>query len=293
MKREELNPNDLKARLIAHFENPMPEVEEPDDLLAVCESGFERDLMRKLLDRGYRVQAQVGSLGFRIDMVAEGANGARLAIECDGDRYHGPEQWRQDMRRQRVLERVGWRFWRCFASSFYRDMEAVVADLVEMLSRMGIEPVGQSGTARPAHRYTAHRTRRIGATGEGTARPRRRSHYVGSQRTGLLLTVPSRFGIQVGDKVVILFSDDSRRISVRLTEGANDLEKGQLAIASPLGQAVLGAEEGDEVDIQLDDGRRRKALIETVEKLSSSRGAAKQPARDGLLAQGPAIFPGL
>ena len=38
VKREELNPNDLKARLIAHFENPMPEVEEPDDLLAVCES---------------------------------------------------------------------------------------------------------------------------------------------------------------------------------------------------------------------------------------------------------------
>ena len=27
VKREELNPNDLKARLIAHFENPMPELE--------------------------------------------------------------------------------------------------------------------------------------------------------------------------------------------------------------------------------------------------------------------------
>ncbi len=292
VKREELNPNDLKARLIAHFENPMPEVEEPDDQLAVCESGFERDLMRKLLDRGYRVQAQVGSLGFRIDMVAEGANGARLAIECDGDRYHGPEQWRQDMRRQRVLERVGWRFWRCFASSFYRDMDAVVADLVEMLSRMGIEPVGQSGTTRPAGRYTAHRTAEspqpakalpsldIGAI---TLEP---AHEAPTEST-------DRLGIQVGDKVVILFSDDSRRMSVRLTEGANDLEKGQLSIASPLGQAVLGAEEGDEVDIQLDDGRRRKALIETVEKLSSSLGAAKHLARDGLLAQGPAISGGL
>ena len=292
VKREELNPNDSKARLIAHFENPMPEVEEPDDLLAACESGFERDLMRKLLDRGYRVQAQVGSLGFRIDMVAEGANGARLAIECDGDRYHGPEQWRQDMRRQRVLERVGWRFWRCFASSFYRDMEAVVADLVEMLSRMGIEPVGQSSTATPAHRYTAHRTAEL-------ARPAKElpSLDVGAIALEAAHGAPAestdRFGIQVGDKVVILYSDDSRRISVRLTEGANNLEKGQLAIASPLGQAVLGAEEGDEVDIQFDDGRRRKALIETVEKLSSSRGAAKRPARDGLLTQGPATSPGL
>ena len=145
VKREELNPSDLKARLIAHFESPMPEVKITGDALDACESLFERDVMSQLLERGYRVQAQVGSLGYRIDMVAEGANGARLAIECDGDRYHGPEQWRQDMNRQRVLERVGWRFWRCFASSFYRDTEAVVQDLLDALSRMGIEPVRRDG----------------------------------------------------------------------------------------------------------------------------------------------------
>ena len=125
VKREELNPNDLKARLIAHFENPMPELEEIEDALSVCESNFERDLMQRLLERGYRVQGQVGSIGYRIDMVVEGADRRRLAVECDGDRYHGPEQWRQDMRRQRVLERVGWRFWRCFASSFYRDPDGI------------------------------------------------------------------------------------------------------------------------------------------------------------------------
>ena len=103
VKREELNPNDLKARLIAHFENPMPELEEIKNALAVCESNFERDLMQKLLERGYRVQGQAGSIGYRIDMVVEGADRRRLAVECDGDRYHGPEQWRQDMRRHACL----------------------------------------------------------------------------------------------------------------------------------------------------------------------------------------------
>ena len=49
-------------------------------------------------------------------MVVEGANDERLAIECDGDRYHGPDKWADDMQRQRVLERAGWVFWRCFAS---------------------------------------------------------------------------------------------------------------------------------------------------------------------------------
>jgi hypothetical protein len=61
VRREELNPNDLKARLIAHFENPMPEIEGIEDALAICDSEFERDLMGRLLKLGYKVQGQVGS----------------------------------------------------------------------------------------------------------------------------------------------------------------------------------------------------------------------------------------
>jgi very-short-patch-repair endonuclease/transcription elongation GreA/GreB family factor len=265
VKREELKEGDLKARLIAHFENPMPELEEPQDVLAACESGFERDLMRKLLERRYRVQPQVGSLNFRIDMVVEGADGARLAVECDGDRYHGPEQWRQDMRRQRVLERVGWRFWRCFASSFYRETDTVVRDLVDTLSRMGIEPVGLHDSTRPVRRYTEHRTAESPQAAKEMLRIDLGMTTPEPAQKAAADSVGTR-GIDIGDKLVILFSDDSRRISVRLTNAANDLEKGQLSIAAPLGQAVLGADEGDEVDVQLSDGRLRKALIESVEK---------------------------
>ena len=136
----------------------MPDREKIEDALAVCELDFERDLMHKLLQRGYRVQGQVGSVGYRIDMVVEGADRRRLAVECDGDRYHGPEQWRHDMRRQRVLERVGWRFWRCFASSFYRDPDGVLNDLLETLMRMGIEPLGEGEGGAPQRRFTEHRT---------------------------------------------------------------------------------------------------------------------------------------
>jgi transcription elongation GreA/GreB family factor len=61
--------------------------------------------------------------------------------------------------------------------------------------------------------------------------------------------VPAAVGIGFGDKVVLVFSDDRKRISARLSEGGNDLEKGRLAIGSPLGRAILGAEEGDEVEL--------------------------------------------
>jgi very-short-patch-repair endonuclease len=268
VSREELNPDDLKARLIAHFENPMPELGEIEDALAVCESNFERDLMQKLLERGYRVQGQVGSVGYRIDMVVEGIDRRRLAVECDGDRFHGPEQWRQDMRRQRVLERVGWRFWRCFASSFYRDPEGVLNDLLETLARMGIEPIGKGESGRPERHFTEHRTiKPVAATTESI--PAR--EMTGFKLSSFEARAPSADlrgagGIGLGDKVVLLFSDDQKRISARLLEGGNDLEKGRLAIGSPLGRAIVGAEEGDEVELALENGHRRKVLIESVEK---------------------------
>jgi hypothetical protein len=86
--------------------------------------------------------------GYRIDLVVEGSHDSRLAIECDGDKYYGPEQWTEDVRRQRALERAGWVFWRCFAASFIRRRNAVLEDLREALNAQGIEPVRSGGWAR-------------------------------------------------------------------------------------------------------------------------------------------------
>jgi hypothetical protein len=88
------------------------------------------------------VLPQVKSGSYRLDMVVEGANDTRLAVECDGDAFHGPERWASDMNRQRILERAGWTFWRCFASTWCLRKEEVFEELVERLTSMGIEPVG-------------------------------------------------------------------------------------------------------------------------------------------------------
>jgi very-short-patch-repair endonuclease len=104
-----------------------------------CESGFEFDMFDELVKLEYRVEPQVRCGAYKIDFVVEGR---RLAIECDGDRFHGPGQWSDDMARQRVLERAGWTFWRCFASSWARHRDEVVRDLVTTLESLGIEPLG-------------------------------------------------------------------------------------------------------------------------------------------------------
>ena len=86
------------------------------------------------------------------------------------------------------------------------------------------------------------------------------------------------YGIAIGDKVVLLFSDETRRRSVTIVDGRNDLDKEHLSVSTPLGKAVLGAEEGDEVSFRLDDGRERKVLIESVDKGSSAFGTTTRDA---------------
>ena len=46
------------------------------------------------------------------------------------------------MNRQRVLERAGWVFWRCFASTWSLHKDEVLGELLERFTAMGIEPVG-------------------------------------------------------------------------------------------------------------------------------------------------------
>ena len=127
----DLRPGDLKLALIEHFRTPMKaNVIRPKEVLELCQSEFERDFGRCLLDLGYRIRPQVPVGGYAIDFVVEGAGDRRLAIELDGDKYHGPDRWADDTRRQRALERLGWTFWRCWGSTWIADREGCLAELV-------------------------------------------------------------------------------------------------------------------------------------------------------------------
>ncbi len=156
---EQLHPEDVRARLIRYCRNPYKSAAEYGDLADKCDSDFERDVLRQILSRGFDVQVQHRVGRFRIDLVVRGRRG-RLAVECDGDAFHPPEQWEADRRRQETLERLGWKFFRVRGSAFYRDRDAALVPLWDRLENMGIRPddndrpdtswpVG-SGAARPA-----------------------------------------------------------------------------------------------------------------------------------------------
>ncbi|MGE0878659.1 MAG: AAA domain-containing protein [Acidimicrobiia bacterium] len=139
VRTAELSAEDLRTALIRHCTVPPPPPGFSEGLASRCESRFERDVLTRILAFGYRgvtVQQVVG--GYRLDIVIDDGN-SRLAIECDGDEWHGPERWHSDRARQEVLERAGWTFWRIRASTFYRDPVRALVPLWAELNRLGIE----------------------------------------------------------------------------------------------------------------------------------------------------------
>jgi len=54
---------------------------------AQAQSPFVKEVLKRLVFAGYRVYAQWQVGCYRIDLVVEGG-GQRVAIECDGDRWH-------------------------------------------------------------------------------------------------------------------------------------------------------------------------------------------------------------
>ncbi|MCB9882367.1 MAG: AAA family ATPase [Planctomycetes bacterium] len=138
----DLKPECLRHRLLQYVRNPSRT--QADISAQTFDSPFEEEVYREIVARGYRAvtQHQVGNHSYRIDIVVQGLAG-NLAVECDGDRWHGPEHHDRDMARQRDLERVGWAFVRIRGSAFYRDRETALKPLWSALEERGIRPAGQ------------------------------------------------------------------------------------------------------------------------------------------------------
>jgi arginase family enzyme/very-short-patch-repair endonuclease len=139
VRASSLPADDARSLLLTYMANAG--VTDPDisDLSLKCESDFERDVLKRLTARGYRPIPQFRIGAYRIDFVLNAPDGRRLAIECDGDSYHGPEQWESDMRRQAVLERVGnCVFVRIRGSIFAREPEAALHPVWQRIEELDI-----------------------------------------------------------------------------------------------------------------------------------------------------------
>lgn len=95
-----------------------------------ADSPFEEAVAAVIEKWDHKVDKQVGSAGFKIDLAVrdkEHPGRYLLAVECDGATYHSALWARErDRLRQEVLENMGWRFHRIWSTDwFYRRDEAI------------------------------------------------------------------------------------------------------------------------------------------------------------------------
>jgi very-short-patch-repair endonuclease len=200
-----LKPGDLRRRLIEHVTDPTALSQRIAQRETRVESEFEHEVMRRLVAEGYDVHPQWHVGHFRIDLVVVG-NGKRLAVECDGDRYHPHENLADDLERQAILERLGWTFVRIRGSRFFREpaaaMEAVFAKLRTMeISPTGATPAQEANVTQRDRELEAQVVRRAaeiralwaedpgGASSDATARGRRGRGY--SPKPAVPSAIPS------------------------------------------------------------------------------------------------------
>jgi transcription elongation GreA/GreB family factor len=183
------------------------------------------DVALELATAGYVVVPQFEVAGKRIDLVVEGGV-TRVAVECDGDEFHGPERYEEDMQRQRMLERCGWTFCRIRGSAFYSNKSRALEDLRRKLDAMEIRP-------------------RITPPAPVAPPPRAAPADV----------------VAVGDSVVYAIEETGEERQIQIARGPSNIGLGAANVNTPLAQALLGAKVGQVVQAHLPIGREDLRIL--------------------------------
>ena len=108
-------------------------------LLILLIAGLKPECLYRYIKEDFFVIPQWSVSRYKIDMVIMGHD-KKLAVECDGDIYHGEEQEASDLERQWHLESCGWTFYRLRSSEFYYDPDHALEGLWKQLEKMQIHP---------------------------------------------------------------------------------------------------------------------------------------------------------
>lgn len=166
----DLRNNDFRYKLLEHITTYTPKKFEQSQLIPVpspkprygddpkppkpFRSWFEVEVYNDILTKNYQVIPAHKVAGYEIDLVPICADGTKIAVECDGDYWHGDEQYNKDMQRQNILERAGWQFFRIRYSEYLRDKDKATQGLWDLLKKHSTQP-----------KITANKTKKISIDG--------------------------------------------------------------------------------------------------------------------------------
>ncbi len=258
----------LRRRLLDFFENTQPqqiaginredlELRAKQDNRSVVrppspfDSWFEIDVALELLRKGFAVLAQHEIAGKRIDLVVEGGQ-ARLAVECDGDNWHGIDHYEADMQRQRQLERCGWEFFRVKESAFYSNREESLKGLWQALKDRDIHP-NESSIKNEEESTNAKINSATLNNDDANIRQKSDQNKV---------ITNSAIKVQIGSTVTYVNEDDGQSYQAMITSGPSNPEWGEINVDTPIAKAILGAEVGQLVEVRLPVGLTKLMIVE-------------------------------
>ena len=152
-----VNPNNRGAvSLRAFHEFAEKGGELPSEMAVQTDSEtneFEEAVRAALVDRGLKVDMQVGASRYRIDLAVRDPRDEGqyiLGIECDGIAYHSSRTARdRDLLRQLVLQRMGWRIHRLWSTEWFHDRDQAIESILRSVEQARSTPLGRPVYAPP------------------------------------------------------------------------------------------------------------------------------------------------
>lgn len=251
------------------------------------DSDFERYVAAQVRAIGCTAVPQVGAAGYFIDIGVRHPNwphGFIMGIECDGAPYHTSKSARdRDRLREEVLKRLGWKLHRIWSTDWFNDpkgqaerLRKTISDrLRELNADTATDPL--TNNLRPVGGSIALASQG-GPTSIGDdAQEGMRDPSLGAR-------------VEVGDTVTFRYLSGSQfSVTVTISAVFSDANRGVIKQEHPLAVALLGSEEGEEVEVMI-GSTVRKALVERVVKATQR---AEQRVSPAAPTRTPRVLPSL
>lgn len=139
------NADDLKHRLIAFFTNATARRSERGHTLCrrrTSVTGAEGDLLEWLDRAMYKYELPPPSFAGAIAVVEDRSDDSRICVCLDGSPSSaGIEEWVEQLKEQRVLERSGWRFVRVWYSAWLTNQTRCQRIIAASCGAAGVRPL--------------------------------------------------------------------------------------------------------------------------------------------------------
>lgn len=219
------------------------------------ESPFEEEVYERLraeVDES-KLTLQMKVSEFRIDIVYDPqiAGVPKIAIECDGAKYHSSEEaYLHDRHRQKTLENHGFVFHRIWSTKWWRNPEREMKSLVYLIKTVeGNNIYNLTDGSEISFAFNDH----IGTKGNLPSPAKTTTTAIVTEEENTDTLKKEGQKIKLGSEAAIKYINNGKKMKVRIVETADKNESSsgpqEISVKSPLAASLIGHTEGDIVKV--------------------------------------------